>query len=81
MSIEELACKAACHDLMMTFGAALDRGAHQEAADQFTDDGVIAGPNGEVSGPAMRAFLARRSPAIATHHILSNVLVRPVDAA
>ena len=80
MSNEELACKLPCQDLMVNIAWALDRNAADEAADLFAEDGVLESAEGHVSGPALRAALKKRSPDITTHHILSNMYVRPLDA-
>jgi hypothetical protein len=80
MSNPELDCKIACHEVMLTFAAALDRWANSEAADLFAEEGAIAQPDGDRVGPQVRAFLMKRSPEIITHHIVTNVIVRPLES-
>lgn len=79
MSIDDLATKIACQDLLHHFGHALDRGANAEAAELIADDGVALRPAGApVRGPAVRAMLLKRSPETATRHVISNVVVTPI---
>jgi hypothetical protein len=77
MSLDDLVCKAECADVILNYGAALDRGANSEAADFFADDGVLKRPDGEISGAAIRELLLKRPANVLTRHLLSNVVVRP----
>jgi hypothetical protein len=79
MSIDEIICKLECHDLLVKLASALDRGANDEAADFFSDDGVLVTPNGESVGPAVRQALAKRPANIITRHIFTNAIINPID--
>lgn len=80
MTIDDLACKVACHDMLARFCAALDGGGTTPATDFFTDDASMVTPNGDtVRGAEVKAFVARRPTAsVATRHIMTNVLIEPV---
>lgn len=80
MTLEDLACKLACQDMLVRFCEALDGGGG--AADYFTDDASMLTPTGEtVQGADVKALVASRPTAtIATRHIMSNVLVEPAGA-
>jgi SnoaL-like domain len=81
MTLDELACKIACHDQLVRLCLALDSGANSEAAAFFAEDAVIVAPTGaEIAGPAARAFIEGRSSAIATRHVMTNVMVSPIAA-
>src|SRR5579864_460652 len=81
MSIDELICKLECQDVLVNLASALDRGANAEAAAFFADDGLLIMPDGESTGaPAIRERLMQRPAHIATRHILTNIIVRPIDA-
>jgi len=80
MPNDELHYKLLCQELMADIAWALDRNAADEAADLFAEDGVLVTAEGDLTGPAVRAALRKRSPDITTHHILSNITVRPIDA-
>jgi SnoaL-like domain len=76
MAVDEILAKAECQDLLYRFGSALDRAAHDEAADMFAPDGVAVRPDGEsISGAAVREMLLNRPTDIVTRHFLSNVSV------
>ena len=76
VSLDQLAAKADCGDLLYRFASALDRTAHEEAADMFADDGVAVRPDGaELSGQAVREMLLSRPTDIMTVHVLSNLVV------
>ncbi|MXO60671.1 hypothetical protein GRI89_14090 [Altererythrobacter salegens] len=77
-TIDDLACKIECSDLLVRLCSALDEGRNQDAAGMFTVDACIHTPGGEVlEGSAAHGFLERRPASIATRHIMSNLLVTP----
>jgi len=76
VSVDRLVAKDQCRDLLYSFGAALDRAAHAEAADMFAAEATAARPDGlRLSGTAVREMLLNRPTDIMTVHVLSNVLV------
>lgn len=79
MSNDDLICKLECHDVFVKLASALDRGANSEAADFFTDDGTLVMPDGEATGPAVRERLLKRPSHIITRHLLTNVIIKPID--
>ena len=81
MSNEELADKLACHELIVAYGSALDRGANQEAAALLSDDSIIAIAGQERAGPEARKYIMNRSPEFVTSHLLTNVFVRLIDGS
>lgn len=80
MSIENLMCRAECEDLLHRFAYLLDSGSNSEAADLFTDEATLRRPDGEYSGPAIRALIEQRPATVVTRHILTNLSVTRMDA-
>lgn len=78
MHLDDLACKTACHDVLVRFCTALDTCDNVAAADLFADDAQMVAPSGDtVHGTAIRAYFERRPTALITRHIMTNVLVEP----
>lgn len=78
MHLDDLACKTACHDVLVRFCTALDTRDNVAAADLFADDAQMVAPSGDtVHGTAIRAYFERRPTALITRHIMTNVLVEP----
>lgn len=78
MTLDDISCKIACTDLMVRLCDLLDKGENVAAAGLFSEEAELLAPNGNVlRGAEVRAFLENRSPAIATRHVLSNVLITP----
>jgi hypothetical protein len=75
MNDDDLACTIACQDVLGRLSWALDTGANSAAAELFTDDATLVTPAGELAGPAVREFMEGRSSAVATRHIMTNLVV------
>lgn len=81
MSVEEIACRLACSDLLNSYGTYVDYFEYDRIVDLFTEDGTVVLPDEEVRGrDAILALLHKRPADRFTRHIVSNVLIRPLSS-
>jgi hypothetical protein len=75
---DELRCKIACSDLLITLADALDNDNAEAAAACFADNATMLLPNGsEVAGNGIAAAFGARPRAIVTRHLVTNILIHP----
>ena len=73
---QRLVDRAEISDLILSFANAVDTRNHAEYAGNFTEDGILELPFGRWQGRATILAMEQPKPKTASHHVLTNHMVR-----